>query len=240
MIHNIIKWGASVGVLVAGAVAPAMGNLIFSEIMYNPGSSQPNWEWVELHNTGSTAVDLTGYVFDDDDATILSGANIPGGTIPAGGTAVLFNDTGLNASDVHAAWGADVPLISVTEWPTLDNGGDVIALWDSFAHYGSRTLVNALIWMFYDDASPWPASVTPASITLTSPDADFSAAASWSKSVVGTDGAYKSTLASGNGGNDVGSPGYLVPEPTLLSLAPLLALAARRRHHHHRRSASGN
>ena len=62
--------------------APALGDLAFTEIMYNPASTEPNWEWIEIHNRGHAAIDLSGYVFDDDQAGILASANIAGVSRP--------------------------------------------------------------------------------------------------------------------------------------------------------------
>lgn len=75
--------------------AAAYGNVVISEIMYDPIGTEPDTEWVELYNPGSTSVDVGGWVLTDD-------ANYPAGpitegyctipastTIPAGGFLVV-------------------------------------------------------------------------------------------------------------------------------------------------------
>src|SRR3954470_19113242 len=60
-------------VLVGAATTELRGEVIISEIMYNPQGTDldttvtPNIsrEWAELYNTGSAAVDLTGWQFGD-------------------------------------------------------------------------------------------------------------------------------------------------------------------------------
>jgi len=53
----------------------AQAAIIISEIMYNPSSTEDDWEWIELYNSGSSEIDLTGYVIDDDDGTAYTSAN---------------------------------------------------------------------------------------------------------------------------------------------------------------------
>lgn len=47
-------------------------------------------EFIELHNDGPQAVDITGWQLSDDDATPVSRFAFPSATLPAGGFAVLF------------------------------------------------------------------------------------------------------------------------------------------------------
>lgn len=60
-------------------------SLVISEIMYNPASIPDKpWEWIELVNTGTTVVDLAGFVLDDDDLAVLSAPNISAGSVAPG------------------------------------------------------------------------------------------------------------------------------------------------------------
>ncbi|HMB89550.1 MAG TPA: lamin tail domain-containing protein, partial [Rhodothermales bacterium] len=79
-----------------GSSTPPM--LVISEIMYNPASAEDNWEWIEVYNSGTTPVDLSGFVVDDINSVAHSAANIASGTIAAGETGILYN-----ADDVAAA-----------------------------------------------------------------------------------------------------------------------------------------
>ena len=99
----------------ASVAAPvAEVELVISEIMYNPASAEDDWEWVEVYNAGSSEVDLTGFVIDDINSLAHPGSNIAGGTVAAGGTAVLYNADDLSAVDVEAAWGTGIPLVPVS------------------------------------------------------------------------------------------------------------------------------
>ena len=189
-------------------------DIIITEIMYNPASAEDNWEWVEIYNAGSAPVDLTGFVIDDNNSVAHSSANIAGGTLVTGGQAILYNADDVLSSDFLAAWGT-VNLIPVTDWSAmaLNNSGDTIGIWDSFASYsGDQTAhVNAIENVTYTTSAPWPSSDGNASIYLTDLTADNTDGANWALS---TDGGvtplftgYTSTAAGGNSGADVGSPG---------------------------------
>ena len=104
--------------------------IVFSEIMYKPSSSEDNWEWVELYNASALTVNLAGYVLDDSNGTAHGSANIASGTIPPGGTAILYNVDDVTAGDFAAAWGPGINLVPTTNWGAgaLNNGGDKVGL----------------------------------------------------------------------------------------------------------------
>ena len=190
--------------------------LVITEIMYNPSSSEDNWEWVEVYNSGATSVDMTGFVIDDSNSVSHSAANISGGTIPAGQSAILFNADDVDAVDFLAAWGS-VDLIPVSNWSAmaLNNGGDTVGIWSDFASYSGdhQSQLNVIDNVNFDDSSPWPVDDGSASIYLTDLTADNDNGANWALS---TDGGvtplytgYTSTSEGGNSGNDVASPGVM-------------------------------
>ncbi|MEM8754238.1 MAG: lamin tail domain-containing protein, partial [Pseudomonadota bacterium] len=199
---------------------PAAPSLVISEIMYNPDSAEDDWEWIEVANTGAAAIDLAGWVLDDGNSVFHEAATIAAGSIAAGESAVLFNADDLTAEAFAAAWGEGLNLIAVADWSanTLNNGGDVIALWDSFEGYSTDIAGEAIAFdeavavVAYDDGGDWPADDGDASIYLTDLAADPNDGANWALSTVGDatpTGVGRDSVpdaASGNEG-DVGSPG---------------------------------
>ncbi len=59
------------------AVTYTYGDVVISEIMYDPAGAEPDTEWVELYNPGSVSVDVGGWVLSDTEGSC---------TIPAGTT----------------------------------------------------------------------------------------------------------------------------------------------------------
>ena len=196
-------------------ISESAPELEITEIMYNPSSSEDDWEWVEITNTGLIEIDLTGWVIDDINGTSHPSANIASAVVAPGATAVLYNADDLSAADFLAAWGDDVPLVAVTRWSAmaLNNGGDTVGLWQSFAAYSGdhTTHMNAFRSVAFDDSGSWPSDDNSASIFLTDLASDPADGANWARSTNG--GAttnfpgYQSMALSGNSGNDVGSPG---------------------------------
>jgi predicted extracellular nuclease len=200
--------------------------VVISEIMYNPASAEDDWEWVEIVNIGDGPADLGGWVIDDINAVAHGAANIATGTVPAGGSAILYNADDISAGDFADAWGSGANLIAVTGWSAmaLNNGGDTIGLWSDFASYvGDNTAqVNAVESVTYDDVGPWPSDDGSGSIYLTDLAADRNDGANWALSTVGAatpvNDAYQSVALGGNGGNDIGSPSA---DPPTIEVDPI-------------------
>jgi hypothetical protein len=200
--------------------------LIISEILYNPESTEDDWEWIEVYNNGTTPIDLSGFVLDDDDLGILAAANIASGTIAPGQTGILYNADDLTAAAFEAAWGNGLNLIPVTNWPALANNGDRIGLWDSLTSYNSRDFTTTTDEVNYDNVGPWPSlsGVGGPSIYLTDLSADNNTGGNWALNNIGTTSAtgtaYESANLGGNNGLDIASPGSI---DTTLPMANLTA-----------------
>ncbi len=130
--------------------------LEITEIMFNPNNDGV-WEWIEVRNTGGSAVDLDGYLgFNLMDAEVASpnptidSVNAANTVIGAGEVAVIYDgfiQTG-NAQNYvdenfRAAWGLapSVPVISASFWPGLSNStgsdGQSIAFWANASDYAA-------------------------------------------------------------------------------------------------------
>jgi hypothetical protein len=218
-----------------GAVptGPAAGGLLITEIMFAPASplvevgfNSDDFEWVEIHNNTSTAIDFeqTPYVFDDDDGGALGAANITTGMLGIGETGILFHDDVITETHMQAMWGNQINFIPVTVWPGLNNtGGDTIAIWDSFDAYedepetgSGRTHENAIAVVTYGTVAGdgWPTINTGDSIFLRHLIDNPEEAASWMRA--GTNGESLSAnataifqMATDHPGDDVGSPGFV-------------------------------
>lgn len=216
------------------AASVAQGSVIITEIMYNPagpdGTTPPDpiGEWVEIYNTGDQAVDVSGWKLDDEDSGAF-GAIADGSTLLPGEVAILAN----LADEFKQSWGMSIKVFGVT-WQSLANSAsatnEVLVLLDSggvqvdMANYEVAT-------------NGWPTSTNGRSIYLKDVALDNDLGANWGKSEVGVDGAYSPVAAvSPYHANDVGSPGYVVPEPStlILSLGFVVALMHRRSVRSHR------
>ncbi|MEJ5238183.1 MAG: lamin tail domain-containing protein [Limisphaera sp.] len=140
--------------------------LAITEINYNPPGGEA-YEFVELQNQGSRAVDLSGFSFDGIDFVF------PVGTVlPPGGILVLAN----NANP--AAFAARYPGVPVFGYyrGNLSNGGERITLLDRNG--------NPVLVVTYDDEDGWPLAADGggASLEMVDPRGDPSAPASWQAS----------------------------------------------------------
>jgi hypothetical protein len=153
----------------------ACAQLQFTEVMHSPRGNDSLWEWVEIRNPSASAINLDGWVFDDDDdgpINAMVGANIRaanGNTIvPAGGVAVLYPAAQLDftPSRFTAAWGSGINLIPVTNFTAI-TATDAIGLWPSYDAYLAdtipdvstsprRTFASAVAVLDYSTGFPTP------------------------------------------------------------------------------------
>ncbi|MEM9186592.1 MAG: lamin tail domain-containing protein [Planctomycetota bacterium] len=211
--------------------------IVITEVMYDPNSPDPEWEWVEILNNTGAQLNLAGYVFDDLAGNALSGPNIAAGTVEDGDVAVLFNDD-VSLQDMIDAWGAGINFIPVSDWSGLNSSGDTFGLWadhdDSDDAPGDpidgylqeptpgtgRTFDNAVASLTYTDDPPFGDSDNSgSSIYLTDLDGTNANGATaegsiWPLASTGDGISFAATLvpdgtpAIDNTGMDVGSPGF--------------------------------
>ena len=109
----------------------ARGEVVINEIMYRPGTTTPVFtvenvgrEFIELHNTGAAAVDISGWALTNGVNYTFPAAT----TIPAGGFVVIANDPAAvqalyGISGVFGPWGAGGTLANSGEKITLSQPG---------------------------------------------------------------------------------------------------------------------
>jgi endonuclease/exonuclease/phosphatase family metal-dependent hydrolase len=185
---------------------PAVPSLAISELMYNPASDEVSpgvAEWIEIVNTGNAAVDLSGWKFDDEDAT--NWGAIPNGTVlNSHQVAVVFDSDFTNAATFRSEWSVPFGALVVgVTWGSLSNspapGNEVIKLLDSGG--AQMDAVN------YDDTNPWPGAADGPSIYLTGLALDNNSGTSWARSTT----AVKAWSPAGPtfSTSDVASPGWV-------------------------------
>ncbi|GIV30756.1 MAG: hypothetical protein KatS3mg029_0107 [Saprospiraceae bacterium] len=141
-------------------------DVVISEIMYNnPGTD--DYEFVELHNKGTSPIDMTGWSFSQGiDYTFGNYTLQPGGFVVLAIDSALFESTfGVPAFQFLGA---------------LNNGGETITLVDASG--------NVIDSVAYDDEAPWP--TTPdgfgPSLVLCDYDADNNDPANWAPAITPT------------------------------------------------------
>jgi len=244
------------GTLAVASFAPqANAAVVITEIIYNhEGSENASVEWFEIYNTGTEAVDLSGWKGRRTSTGAATDSSVfPVGTsLAPSAAAIILQDpstasvavtpatnpvTSLSNYNFANLWGPNIQLITVSAGLTLANGGTRVALVDA-------SNVEVDVVSYSTPANGWPAADTgttdgvsiylkPGFIDTTSNDVGTN----WARSTVGVDGASLALtihpLISNALFADTASPGVVVvPEPMSLSLiigAATLGLARRRR-----------
>ncbi|NLH17644.1 MAG: lamin tail domain-containing protein, partial [Phycisphaerae bacterium] len=148
---------------------PLVGPVVISEIMYNPASTDTGGEYIEIRNTGTTAVELMSWVTiqQSDDPVDLVTEYQPwritgeveftfpaNRTIPAGGFLIVAQ----NPTAFKAKYPA-VPAARVLGpyEGKLNNGGGNILLTQPGDHeWGKDQYLIPRDKVEYDDETPWP------------------------------------------------------------------------------------
>lgn len=224
--------------LLSLATSALSANIIITEILYNPaGGDVPEpgvfaYEWVEIHNSGSETVDLTGWMLRDEDGNSSNWGTLSGSLAP-GGVGVITTSTSEN---FKASWStaADAVIFTVPGWGSLANnvsapGNEVTQIQDE-----SGTPVDIADYLTVD---PWPTTGGSESIYLLqgfmTPEANDDGA-NWAVATLGVDGAINPVAGPDNfNTNTIASPG-VIPEPStyaviFLGLVGSAALIRRRR-----------
>jgi len=199
--------------LMAASLTGAQAALIITEVMSSSGTGGTP-DWFEVTNTGTSAVDITNFKFDDGSFTFGSSVPLVGVNSIAAGQSVVFIETGTpvtTIADFRTFWGGSATTAVIGSYSgaavSLSSGGDGTMIFDTsevsvaFVSFGAATTGSS----FGYDLASYPNQN------------GFSGL-----SVNGSNGAFKSANALGN----IGSPGVAffpseVPEPSRLGFLGL-------------------
>jgi uncharacterized protein YjiK len=195
--------------VVAEPVAPPLPAVKITEVDPTGNEAPYAADWFELTNTGTAAVDLTGWKADDDSQSFAEGAPLVGvASLPPGASAVFLEKSSQIAAFETAWFPGGTPsgfLIGAYEnGPGLSKGGDQVNVFDAAEELVTGVAFGAAtVKVSFDNAAGIGGTTKPPP-TISTP------------SVVGTDGAFT------NAGGETGSPGTIVSVPT----APALSATA--------------
>lgn len=204
---------------VTPATAPS-GIFVTEVAPWSSGNSPVAADWFELTNTGSTAVSISGWKFDDNSNSFAAALTLNGITSIGAGESVIFIET-------TAANTATLPATFLSNWfgtkppaglqvgtytgagAGLGTGGDAVNIYNA-----AGVLQANLVFGTSPAASPF-ATFNNAALLNNATTATLSA--------VGTNGAFSTTnpLANGTTVTEIGSPGRVkeVPAYTLQILS---------------------
>ena len=148
-----------------GALATARADVVINEIHYHPDSNAEHVEFIELYNTATTAVDVSGWRF-------VSGVSY---VFPVG--TVISGEGYLVTSEDPAAVLAKFAVATLGPWSgRLNNDGETIMLCDA----NTQTIDEVT----YKPGFPWPADANGggSSMELLNPSLDNDLGGSWRSS----------------------------------------------------------
>ncbi|WP_349742200.1 lamin tail domain-containing protein [Roseateles cavernae] len=193
----------------------AQAQVQITEWLYNTS------EFIEFTNLGSTAVDFSGWSFDDD-SRLAGVVNLSGFGLVGAGESVILAES--DAADFRAAWGLAASVKVIGNNGTNLGRADEINLFD-----GAGQLVDRLT--YGDQARGTVRADTRSGNPLSLADLQQTTPTRW---VLASDGDAFGSRLSLDGG--IGNPGQFalaVPEPSSYALLigglALLAGVARRR-----------
>ncbi|YCM43566.1 lamin tail domain-containing protein [Verrucomicrobiaceae bacterium 227] len=186
--------------LYSSLALPLVAQLRITEVMpssdHSTGSA--NGDWFEITNTGTSAVNISGYSFDDSGpGPKKSGQIFPSYSIPAGASVIVLRES--SSAEFRSLWNLPASIKIFTEadvpnFPGLGSDGDSVFLFNSSSSvidnftFGAATTGSS--FARFTNGNPVPGGL----------------------SVDGLFGSYLSNDSS----EDVGSPGSAAQPPTPL------------------------
>lgn len=161
------------------------GDIVINEINYNSADNFDSGDWVELYNRSENSVDLSNWIFRDDNES--HGFVIPANTVLGSGQYLVLVEN----DSLFALQFPDISnYIGETDFG-LSGSGEYMQLTDA-----SGQIIDSLT---YDDEMPWPVEADGAGATIELIDAaaDNALAENWKASAGnGTPGKVNSVVTS--------------------------------------------
>ncbi len=188
-----------------GAFGQAQAAIIISEVApWGSGNGDYAADWFELTNTGSVAMDITGWKMDDNSNSFASAVALRGVSSLAAGQSAIFiesnssgsNDASINSNFMAAWFGASVPVgFAIGNYGGsgvgLSTNGDAVNIFNAVGNLVTRVdFGSSTAGVSFDNAD----GLNNTAISLLSS--------------VGTNGAFTS-----HNGLEIGSPGTVSPVP---------------------------
>ncbi|MDG2399229.1 MAG: lamin tail domain-containing protein [Akkermansiaceae bacterium] len=159
--------------LLPALALPLSAQLRITEVMSNSNHSDTaaNGDWFEITNTGSIAVNIAGYSFDDDDRRAGASGSFPAYVLQPGISMMVLND----ASDAtfRSLWNLDPSIrvianAEISNFPGLGSGGDEVNLFNNSGGLVDRFTFGAATEGFsfakYNDGQPVPGDLSSNSV----------------------------------------------------------------------------
>ncbi len=154
------------------STSEALDFLRITELMYNPVGGS-TLEFIELLNTGPSAIDITGSSFSDGQP--FTTFAFPATTLDPGGYALVVADSAAFTGQYGGGFNIIAP------WPSgaLSNGGERVVLRDP--------LGNVIHDFSYDDETPWPTAADGSgpSLEVIDTEGDYNDPLNWRSTVIG-------------------------------------------------------
>lgn len=222
--RKLIANALTAAVVLVGS-GPVSGQVLISEIMYNPDSyeggigkdAQPNQtEWVELYNAGDEAVSLAGFYLQDEDGKTVA---LPESAKIEPGQAIVLIPGSQTVGDFRKAWGKGFDVYKLDGWAVGDDPLSNLANGPSSSNE-ILTLRNkdgeVVDEVNYDDEGDWPRDSPDGPSIALNPDSldpeKNDAGKNWSRSEKGKHGAEHAKETDEYSKEDVGSPGKVATE----------------------------
>jgi hypothetical protein len=207
----------AVAILAATPALAQISTLRITEAMSSSGGGGTA-DWWEVTNFGGSAVDITGWKFDDSSFAFANSVTLNGVTNIGAGESVVFIETAAPLTDIpnfRTFWGGSANVAAIGSYSgsgvSLSSAGDGIVLFDSVGtevtprvSFGAATTGSSFYYQYDAIGDPTTSPNTNAVL-----------------SAVGTLNGQVTYLSTSIAPQNTGSPGTAinaVPEPSSLAL----------------------